>query len=169
LGLELQALEADNRGKILSNPRVVTQNQVPAVILQGQQIPYITPGDNNGPPTTSYKDALLCLLVDPQVLNNEDIILNVEVQKDAAGKVMTSGIPIDTKRVKTQVRIKNGETVVLGGIFEQTQNNDTEKVPLLGDIPILGALFRTNYKQDAKTELLIFLTPRLLDDAVTLK
>ncbi|MDD5365768.1 MAG: type IV pilus secretin PilQ [Gallionellaceae bacterium] len=169
LGLELQALEADNRGKILSNPRVVTQNQVPAVILQGQQIPYLTPGTNNTNATVAFKDALLCLLVDPQVLNNEDIILNVEVQKDAAGKVMASGIPIDTKRVKTQVRVKNGETVVLGGIFEQTQNNDTEKVPLLGDIPILGALFRTNYKQDAKTELLIFLTPRLLDDAVTLK
>lgn len=169
LGLELQALEADNRGKIVSNPRVVTQNQMPAVILQGQQIPYITPATANSPATVSFKDAMLCLLVDPQVLNNDDIILNVEVQKDAAGEIMSGGVPIDTKRVKTQVRVRNGETAVLGGIFEQTQRNDTEKVPLLGDLPLLGLLFRSNMKQDTKTELLIFLTPRLLDDAVTLK
>ena len=168
LGLELQALEADNRGKIISNPRVVTQNQMPAVILQGQQIPYVTEQGANNAATTQFKDALLCLLVDPQVLNNDEVILNVEVQKDAP--IGTGSEPaIDTKRVKTQVRLKNGETAVLGGIFEQTQSNNTQKVPLLGDIPILGLLFRNNYKQDDKTELMIFLTPRLLDDAVTLK
>lgn len=172
LGLELQALEADNRGKIISNPRVVTQNQVPAVILQGQQIPYINPAQGDTPASISFKDAMLCLLVDPQVLNNDDIILNVEVQKDAAGESLsgtTGDIPIDTKRVKTQVRVRNGETVVLGGIFEQTQRNNTDKVPLLGDIPVLGLLFRNNYKTDAKTELLVFLTPRLMDDAATLR
>ena len=169
VGLELQALEADNRGKIVSNPRVITQNQKPAVILQGQQIPYqSSAGGTSGATTTSFKDALLCLLVDPQVLNNDTIILDVEVQKDAAGTAVTGGVPIDVKRVKTQVRVKNGETAVLGGIFEQQLRDDTEKVPVLGDIPYLGNLFKTNNKVDTKTELLIFLTPRVLidDDAL---
>lgn len=170
LGLELQALEADRRGKVLSNPRVITQNQRPAVILQGQQIPYVTVSQGTGTTTVTvgYKDAFLCLLVDPQVLNNDEIILDVEVQKDAPGTQLTlpggsTAFPVDTKRVKTQVRVKNGDTAVLGGIFEQTIADETNKVPLLGDIPVLGALFRDNYKRDTKTELLIFLTPRLLD------
>ena len=171
LGLELQALEADKRGKIVSNPRVITQNQKPAVILQGQQIPYTTVSSGSAAATTSFVDALLCLLVDPQVLNNDTIILDVEVQKDAVGTASSTGSapPINVKRVKTQVRVKNGETAVLGGIFEQELRNDTEKVPFLGDIPILGHLFKTNIKGDIKTELLIFLTPRILDDAVALQ
>ena len=159
-------MEADQRGKIVSNPRVVTQNQNPAVILQGQQIPYTT-ADTTGSAatnTTEFVDALLCLLVDPQVLNNEDIILDVEVQKDAAGESTSGAPPINRRRVKTQVRVKNGETAVLGGIFEQETRNDTNKVPLLGDIPVLGALFRNNYKVDDKTELMIFLTPRVLTE-----
>ena len=165
LGLELQALEADKRGKIVSNPRVITQNQKPAVILQGQQIPYQSSTSTGGGTvaTTSFKDALLCLLVDPQVLNNDTIILDVEVQKDAVGaSAAGSAPPINVKRVKTQVRVKNGETAVLGGIFEQELRNDTEKVPFLGDIPFLGHLFKTTIKGDIKTELLIFLTPRVL-------
>lgn len=173
LGLELQALEADKRGKIVSNPRVITQNQKPAVILQGQQIPYTTinTGGGTAANTTTFVDALLCLLVDPQVLNNDTIILDVEVQKDAVGTASSTGSapPINVKRVKTQVRVRNGETAVLGGIFEQELRNDTEKVPFLGDIPLLGHLFKTNIKGDIKTELLIFLTPRILDDAVALQ
>ena len=168
LGLELQALETDGRGKIVSNPRVVTSNQRPAVILQGTQIPYITPGTANSPATVTFKDAFLCLLVNPQILNNDSVILNVEVQKDAIG-ASTGGNPaIDTKRVKTQIRLKNGETAVLGGIFEQTTRNDTHKVPLLGDIPVFGHLFKDNAKIDQKTELLIFLTPRILKDNLDL-
>jgi type IV pilus assembly protein PilQ len=172
LGLELEALEADNRGKIVSNPRVVTQNQTPAVIASGVKVPVVTPGNANSAPTVSYEEILLCLLVDPQVLNNDDIILNVEVQKDVPSATVApngGNIGIDTKRVKTQIRIKNGDTAVLGGIFDQQQSNNTSKVPLLGDIPILGLLFRNNYKEDLKTELLIFLTPRLLDDSVTFR
>ncbi|MDP2835261.1 MAG: type IV pilus secretin PilQ [Pseudomonadota bacterium] len=173
IGLELQAMEADQRGKIVSNPRVITQNQKPAVILQGQQIPYVTPASGTSPATVSFKDAFLCLLVDPQVLNNDTIILNVEVQKDATGTAITLGgvtsTPIDTKRVKTQVRVKNGETAVLGGIFEQTTRDDTQKVPILGDIPLFGHLFKSNVKGDIKTELLIFLTPRILDDVAAMQ
>ena len=160
LSLELSALETDQRGKVISNPKVITTNLKPAVILQGTQIPYQTSSANTGT-NTQFKDALLCLLVAPQVLNNDDIILDVEVQKDQPDTSYTPPA-INVKRVETQVRVKNGETAVLGGIFEQTQRNDTNKVPLLGDIPVLGALFRNNRKSDEKTEMLIFLTPRVL-------
>jgi type IV pilus assembly protein PilQ len=172
LSMELQALEEDRRGKIVSNPRVVTQNQTPAVILQGQQIPYSTSDPNapNAASTTEFVDAFLCLLVDPQILNNDEIILDVEVQKDAAGAAaLGSAPPIDTRRVKTQVRVKNGETAILGGIFEQETRDEVEKVPLLGDIPGLGWLFKTTAKLDRKTELMIFLTPRLVDDRLSLQ
>jgi type IV pilus assembly protein PilQ len=162
LSLELQALEADNRGKIVSNPRVVTTNLKPAVILQGTQIPYQTVSQSGT--QTQFKDALLCLLVSPQVLNNDAVILNVEVQKDAQGVNTTAGPAINVKRVKTQVRVNNGETAILGGIFEQTVRDDTSKVPLLGDLPVLGNLFKSNSKTDEKSELLIFLTPRLIDE-----
>lgn len=164
LSLELQALEADNRGKIVSNPRVVTTNLKPAVILQGTQIPYQTVSQSGT--QTSFKDALLCLLVAPQVLNNDAVILNVEVQKDAQGVNTSAGPAINVKRVKTQVRVNNGETAILGGIFEQTLRDDTSKVPFLGDIPVLGNLFKSNSKTDEKSELLIFLTPRLVDESM---
>lgn len=165
LTLELEALESDNRGKVLSNPRVITQNQQPAVILQGQQIPYQITNAQTGQTTYEFQDAMLCLLVDPQILNNDDIILDVEIQKDAPKVIEgAQGLGIDTKRVKTQVRLKNGETAVLGGIFEQTTTDNTSKVPLLGDLPVLGWLFKKNAKEDSKSELIIFLTPRLISD-----
>lgn len=170
LSLELRALEADNRGKVISNPRVMTSNQKPAVILNGTQIPYITPGTANTPPTVTFKDAFLCLLVDPQILNNDSVILTVEVQKDAVRFI--SGITdpaIDTKRIKTQVRVNNGETLVLGGIFDGEESTGVNKVPLLGDVPIFGNLFKTTSKSNNKTELIIFLTPRILDDRLSLR
>lgn len=169
LSLELQALEQDKRGKIVSNPRVVTTNLRPAVILQGEQIPVITPGTANAPPTTTFKDALLCLLVSPQVLNNDDVILDVEVTKDAKGATYGDNVAINAKRIKTQIRVGNGETAILGGIFEQAERNDTEKVPFLGDVPVLGHLFKKTQKSDLKSELLIFLTPRILLDPATLE
>jgi type IV pilus assembly protein PilQ len=175
ISLELQALEADNRGKILSSPRVVTSNQKPAVILQGEQIPYITQTISGGVATTTvtFKDAFLCLLVDPQILNNDSIIMNVEIQKDARGEVITaaglSAPTIETKRAKTQVRVNNGETAVLGGIFEELHRNDVDKVPFLGDVPFLGNLFKNSSKQDEKIELLIFLTPRILDERLSVR
>lgn len=162
LNLELQALEADSRGKIISNPKVITTNLRPAVILQGEQIPVVTPGTANSPATTTFKDALLCLLVAPQVLNNDDIIMNVEVTKDARGDTFGDNVAVNVKRVKTQVRVKNGETAVLGGVFEEDQRNQTNKVPVLGDVPVLGVFFRNNAKTDVKREMLIFLTPRIL-------
>jgi len=175
ISLELQALEADNRGKILSSPRVVTTNQKPAVILQGEQIPYVTQTVASGVATTTvtFKDAFLCLLVDPQILNNDTIIMTVEIQKDARGPVVTaaglSAPTIETKRAKTQVRVNNGETAVLGGIFEEISRNDVEKVPFLGDLPFLGYLFKVSGKAEEKIELLIFLTPRIIDERISLR
>ena len=170
LGLELRALEAEDRGKVLSNPRVVTSNQKPAVILNGTQIPFITPGTANSPATVTFKDAFLCLLVDPQILNNDSIILTVEVQKDAVRDIANLGDnpAIDTKRIKTQVRVNNGETLVLGGIFDGTESSTVSKVPLLGDVPVFGNLFKTTTKENSKTELIIFLTPRIIDERLSL-
>ena len=165
LSLELQALEADSRGKIVSNPRVVTTNLRPAVILQGEQIPVVTPGSANTPASTTFKDALLCLLVSPQVLNNNDVILNVEVNKDQRGNQVGDNLAINARRIKTQIRVSNGETAVLGGVYEQTLRDATSKVPLLGDLPVVGNLFKTNSRTDQKQEMLIFLTPRILDEA----
>jgi type IV pilus assembly protein PilQ len=174
LSLELRALEADDRGKVISNPRVVTSNQKPAVILNGTQVPYITTTVTNGAiqQTVEFKDAFLCLLVDPQILNNDAIILTVEVQKDAVRIVPEIGtdIPaIDTKRIKTQVRVNNGETLVLGGIFDGTERSQVNKVPFLGDVPVFGNLFKTTSKENSKTELIIFLTPRILDERLSLR
>jgi type IV pilus assembly protein PilQ len=170
LTLELRALEADSKGKVISNPRVMTTNQKPAVILNGTQIPYITPGTANTPATVTFKDAFLCLLVDPQILNNDSVILTVEVQKDAVRFISGISDPaIDTKRIKTQVRVNNGETLVLGGIFDGDENSTVNKVPLLGDIPGLGNLFKTTLRENNKTELIIFLTPRILDERLSLR
>lgn len=171
LALELRALEAENKGKVISNPRVMTSNQKPAVILNGTQIPYITPGTANNPATVTFKDAFLCLLVDPQILNNDSIILTVEVQKDAVRDIANIGDnpAIDTKRIKTQVRVNNGETLVLGGIFDGSENSTVSKVPLFGDIPVLGNLFKTTGKERSKTELIIFITPRIIDERLSLR
>jgi type IV pilus assembly protein PilQ len=176
LALELQAMELDNRGKVVSNPRVMTSNQKPAVILNGTQIPYVTPGSANDIATVTFKDVFLCLLVDPQILNNDTLIMTVEVQKDQVDPLNTVDLgqgvrapAIATKRVKTQVRVNNGETLVLGGIFDQEEVNDVTKVPFFGDIPGLGNLFKSTSKSDKKTELIIFLTPRILDDRLSLR
>ncbi|MHB1186288.1 type IV pilus secretin PilQ [Thiobacillus sp.] len=173
LSLELRALEADSKGKVISNPRVVTSNQKPAVILNGTQIPYVTESNSGGviTRTVTFKDAFLCLLVDPQILNNDSIILNVEVQKDAVSDLADAfnNPAINTKRIKTQVRVNNGETLVLGGIFDGDESSTVSKVPLLGDVPVFGNLFKTTTKSNSKTELIIFITPRILDERLSVR
>lgn len=173
LNLELSALETDGRGKIISSPRVITANEKPAVILQGTQIPDVTPGTATSPPTVTFVDAFLCLLVKPQILNNDSVILTIEVQDDAPGTPFSSGgvlaYPIDTKRVKTEVRVKNGETVVLGGIYYQNKRQDINKVPFLADLPIIGNLFKDNATLNDKTELLVFITPKIVKEDLTIK
>jgi len=168
VNLELSAMEADNRGKVVASPRVMTSNQRPAFIVQAVEVPNITPGTGNSLATFSYRQVGICLLVNPQILNNDTIVLDVEVNKDTLGeKLSFSGYDnflVDARKIKTQVLLNNGETAVLGGIFEQETHNDVEKVPLLGDIPLLGNLFKTTSRKDDKKELLIFITPKILSD-----
>ncbi len=172
INLELSALEADGRGKVVSSPRVVTGDNQKAGIEQGTEIPYVTPGSNNSPATVSFKKAVLRLDVTPQITADGRIIMNVEVRKDSVGQnvpVQGGGqIPsIDTRNVVTQIAVSNGETAVIGGIYEEIIRNDVNQVPWLGNLPILGYLFKQTSTQTEKSELLIFLTPRIVRDTVT--
>lgn len=163
LNLEISALEADGRGKIVSSPRVVTADQVKALIEQGTEYPYQT-ATSSGATALSFRKANLKLEVTPQITPEGNIILDVDVNKDSRGETTAAGIAINTKHVQTQVLVENGGTVVIGGIFEQTEIEDTVKVPLLGDIPVFGNLFKNKSKTANKSELLIFITPRVISD-----
>jgi type IV pilus assembly protein PilQ len=172
INLELSALEADHRGKVVSSPRVVTADNQKAHIEQGTEIPYVTPGSANSPATVQFKKAVLALDVTPQITPDNRIIMQVEIRKDSVGQfvpVQGGGqVPsIDTKNVTTQIVVNNGDTAVIGGIYEETSNTDVTKVPFLGDIPILGYVFKQTGKSTEKTELLIFLTPRIVKESVT--
>lgn len=167
--LELSALQAEGRGEVLSTPRVVTANSKQASIEQGVEIPYLE-ASSAGAATVSFKKAVLSLQVTPQITPDDRIIMDLQVKNDSQGQnVSTPGgsIPsIDTREVNTRAMVQNGETVVLGGVYQQTQSYSVTKVPLLGDIPLLGFLFRTNQTVNNKRELLIFVTPKILNDGV---
>lgn len=170
LNLELTALETDKRGKVVSSPRVTTANQQKALIEQGTQIPYITPASSaSAIPAVAFKNAVLSLAVTPQITPDDKIIMDLEVKKDRVGQIF-NGIPsIDTQRVQTQVLVANGETAVLGGIYEQTERTDVDKVPFFGNLPIVGNAFKRTIKQSDKTELLVFITPRVMDDNLAIR
>jgi type IV pilus assembly protein PilQ len=168
LNLELTALERDLRGKIVSSPRVTTANQQKAKIASGTEIPYLE-ASSSGAATVAFKEAVLSLEVTPQITPDDKIIMDLEVKKEKVGQIF-AGVPsIDTQNVVTQVLVANGETAVLGGIYEQTERNDVEKVPFFGDIPIIGNVFKRRTKQDDKTELLIFITPKIMDESLGLR
>ncbi|NMG74294.1 type IV pilus secretin PilQ [Aromatoleum diolicum] len=171
LNLELAALESDGRGRVVSSPRILTANQVEATIKQGQEIPYVTPSSGTEPPTVSFKDAVLMLKVRPQITPDGRVQLKVEVSKDRAdfSRSILGNPPIDKKSVTTEVMVENGGTVVIGGVFEEEESSNVDRVPLLGEIPYLGALFRTTTTTSARRELLVFITPRIVSDALTLK
>jgi len=168
VNMELSALEADNRGKVVSSPRVITADKKKAVISQGTEIPYQTAAAS-GATTVSFKPAVLELAVTPRITPDDRIIMDLEVKKDSVGQIFNFIPSIDTKKVATQVLVDNGDTIVLGGIFEQTTRTTVDKVPFLGDIPVLGHMFRRTVKQDDKTELLIFVTPKIVKDALTIR
>ena len=168
LNLELTALETDRKGKIVSSPRVTTANQQVARIASGVEIPYLQQS-SSGAANIAFKKAELSLEVTPQITPDNRIIMDLEVRKDTPGDVV-AGVPaINTQNVKTQVLVANGETAVLGGIFEQTQNNTVDKVPFFGDLPIMGNLFKRRIIQDDKKELLIFVTPKIMDESLSLQ
>ncbi len=163
INLELQAAETDGRVKGIASPRVVTEDGGQALISQGVDIPY-TVISTNGTPTTSYRNAVLKLSVTPQITSDGTVILDLDVSQDTVGTVYTSGVSINTKNIKTRASIENGGTVVLGGIFEQNEQETTNKVPLLGDLPVVGNLFKSNTRTQARKELLVFITPRIIDE-----
>ena len=163
LNLELSALEAEGKGNIVSSPRVVTADQTKATIEQGEDIPY-QQATSSGATSVQFKKASLRLEVTPQITPEGNVILQLEVNKDSRGALTAAGPAINTKRVKTDVLVENGGTVVIGGIFTQDEQNDINKVPLLGDIPYLGYLFQNRVKSIRKTEMLIFITPKIVTD-----
>lgn len=167
--LELSALQAEGRGEVLSTPRVVTANSTQASIEQGVEIPY-QEASSSGATSVSFKKAVLALQVTPQITPDDRIIMDLNVKNDSRGQDVSSGfgaIPsIDTREVTTQVLVNNGETVVLGGVYQQTQSFSVTKVPLLGDLPLLGMLFRQTNAVNNKRELLIFVTPKILGEGI---
>ena len=164
IGLELSALEGDAKGKIVSAPRVVTASQKTATIESGVEIPYQV-ATSSGATSVQFKKATLKLEVTPQITPEGNIILDIQVNKDSRGADAGDGVPtINTKNVKTQVLVENGGTVVIGGIFELTENDSESRVPVLGDIPGLGNLFKKRERSTSKQEMLVFITPKIIND-----
>ena len=168
LNLEISAAESDGRGKIVSSPRIVTADQVKALIEQGTELPY-QQATSSGATSIAFRKANLKLEVTPQITPEGNIILNVDVNKDSVGRSTANGFAIDTKHIQTQVLVENGGTVVIGGIYEQSDREDETKVPLLGDIPILGSLFKQKTRTANKSELLVFITPKMLTNGAPLR
>ncbi|MCU0896428.1 MAG: type IV pilus secretin PilQ [Burkholderiales bacterium] len=168
LNLEITALESDGKGKVISSPRVVTADQVEAIIEQGTELPY-QQSTSSGATSITFKKANLALKVKPQITPDGNVLMDVDVNKDSVGIQTAAGFAIDTKHVKTAVLVENGGTVVIGGIYTQEERSTINKVPLLGDLPGVGFMFRNRQNTDNKTELLFFLTPRIIDDRVSLR
>ena len=163
LNLELSALEEDGTGRIISSPRVITADQVQAVVEAGTELPY-QQATSSGATSVTFFKANIRLQVTPQITPEGNVILDVDVNKDSVGTLTSAGYAIDTKHVKTTALVENGGTVVLGGLFQQTDTDVVDKVPFLGDIPFLGNLFKSTTRVSQKTELLIFITPRIITD-----
>jgi type IV pilus assembly protein PilQ len=162
LNLELSALQDQGLGELVSNPRVMTSDRCKATIKQGVQIPYQTVSQNGT--QTQLVDAALQLDVLPQITPSGSVVMALKITKDAPGAITPGGIGIDTRQITTNVHVMDGETVVLGGVFEGTQKNNTNKIPFFADLPGVGFLFKKTFKQDDKTELLIFVTPKIITD-----
>ncbi|MCX9157524.1 type IV pilus secretin PilQ [Niveibacterium sp. 24ML] len=168
LALEISALEADGRGKVISRPRVMTADQVEALIEQGVELPYLS-STSSGATSVSFKKANLSLKVKPQITPDGKVLMSLDVNKDTPNAQYSTltGIAIDTKHVKTEVLVENGGTVVIGGIYTQELRNKSNKIPFLGDLPVAGYLFRDSSKTDDKTELLVFITPKIVSEQAT--
>jgi type IV pilus assembly protein PilQ len=164
LDLELQAAQNEGRSELLSNPRIVTTDQTKAIIRQGQEVPYQAFSVQQGA-NVSYKQAVLELNVTPHITPDQNVLMELLVKKDEPdfARVVNGNPTMQKRELQTTVQISNGDTIVLGGVYEGLKNNSTDKVPLLGDLPGIGFMFRRNLVQDQKKELLIFITPRILD------
>ncbi|WP_457420826.1 type IV pilus secretin PilQ [Roseateles sp. P5_E7] len=168
LNLELSALESDGKGKVVSSPRIITADQVKAIIEQGEELPYQV-ATASGATSIAFRKANLKLEVTPQITPEGSVILNVDVNKDSRGTLTPQGYAINTKHAQTQVLVENGGTVVIGGIYTQDEGETINKVPLLGDVPFLGNLFKNKTRTTSKTELLIFLTPKVVSERAAVR
>jgi type IV pilus assembly protein PilQ len=168
LNLELSALEADGKGKLVSSPRIVTADQTKALIEQGTEFPY-QQATSSGATAVAFRRATLKLEVTPQITPEGNIILDLDVNKDTVGQSTAAGFAINTKHIRTQVLVENGGTVVIGGIFELTETESETKVPLLGDLPGVGNLFRTRSRLANKQEMLVFITPKTIADRAVVR
>jgi type IV pilus assembly protein PilQ len=167
LNLEISALESDGKGKVISSPRVVTADQTKALIEQGTELPYQV-ASSSGATSIQFRKANLKLEVTPQITPEGSIILTLDVNKDTVGQLTPGGYAIDTKHIQTQALVENGGTIVIGGIFTEEQQDQVDKVPFFGDIPVLGYLFKRTAKSSTKKEMLVFITPRVLADRAVL-
>jgi type IV pilus assembly protein PilQ len=168
LNLEISALEADGKGKVVSSPRVVTADQTKALIEQGTELPYQT-ATSSGATAISFRKANLKLEVTPQITPEGNIILDLDVNKDSVGQSTAAGFAINTKHIKTQVLVENGGTVVIGGIFELNETENETKVPVLGDLPGVGNLFKSKARSSNKQEMLVFITPKMISDRAAVR
>jgi len=163
LDLELSALESENQGEVVASPRIITSNQKRASVKAGTEIPYEAAAAS-GATTVQFKEAVLGLDVTPQITPDGNVILDLLIQQDSVGQIVPGGVAIDTQDLETQVLARNGETIVLGGIYITERNQQEDKVPLLGDIPGVGWLFKHKYETWEKREWLIFITPKVINE-----
>ncbi len=163
LNLEISALEADGKGKLVSSPRIVTADKTKALIEQGTEFPYLQ-ASSSGATSVAFRKATLKLEVTPQITPEGNIILDLDISKDSRGETTAAGIAINTKHIRTQVLVDNGGTVVIGGIFELTETESESRVPVLGELPAVGALFRNRQRTANKQEMLVFITPKMIAD-----
>ncbi len=168
LNLEISALEADGKGKLVSSPRVVTADQAKALIEQGTELPYQV-ATSSGATSIAFRKANLKLEVTPQITPEGNIILDLDVNKDSVGQSTSAGFAIDTKHIQTKVLVENGGTVVIGGIFTLDEEDSVNKVPVLGDLPGLGVLFKNTSRSVTKKEMLVFITPKMISDRAAAK
>ena len=168
LSLELSAIEADGRGKIIASPRVLTADQAEALIEQGTEIPY-QQATSSGATAVAFQKANLSLKVTPHITPDGNVIMTLDINKDQPGATTAAGVQINTKHVKTEVLVENGGTVVIGGIYEQNDRTDITKIPVLGDLPGIGWLFKNNTSSSSKTELMVFITPRIVNERLTIR
>jgi len=168
ISAEITAMEADGKGKTVSSPRVLTSDGVEAVIEQGTEIPY-QQASSSGATSVSFRKANLALKVKPQITPEGNVIMDLDVNKDEPGATTTAGVQISTKHVKTSALVENGGTVVIGGIYEETERQDLTRVPFFGELPYIGFFFRNNQRSTRKTELLIFITPRVVSERLTVR
>lgn len=168
LNLEITALEADGKGKIVSSPRVVTADKVEAIIEQGTELPYQV-ASASGATSIAFRKANLMLKVTPQITPEGNVILTLDINKDSVGQLTSAGFAIDTKHIKTEVLVENGGTVVIGGIFTMDEAVNENKVPFFGDLPVIGNLFKNQIKSSNKRELLVFITPKMISDKAAMR